>query len=620
MNKLKEIQFYNNRFPGKFDNNLLFYFSFDTGISTFNPIAGKTGVNGNFLFSGQILPSVGNFWIKSGVGYIDNNYIRINNTNNEINFQDFSFICVYDNIAKTGSTLLSTVASENIEYFNEFGIPFNGLVYKGFEFGFTANDKLYFEYYDSDGPKVFTSNFNVADKSTIFLKVSNRNTSFGYYDFIKSGFISNNFNFNSEFIFNPSGLFIGKNPISLNLYNYNEQFKGYIEQMILCSPSIYDYETENIAKSFVSNYFPSTDFFIDEYLTGVTGITTGSLGEEILLTGYLYGITGYTTGVIETQINVVTGVQYVITGTYVDEFGNEEPAYDEIELRGDLTITGFVPLSGRLRLFESGTIEEYVQIDNNKIVEFGKNKINLLTKTDIQDVVEAQFITGNYNLQYTKNFGSFYDNVNKTYVFPNIKSNFNNFNHTIYANGLLLTSGSGLQIGTVYSPNIFIASGDYINPFKGEFLLYDYNNTHSVFGDFITGNLIVENTFSRNNSGILNTNNINSYDIFFNGQKLTSGIHYINNNFNNFFQILGDDISGKLILVSKNFNINITGSGHLYSINRTFYNNFSKIYKNGVRQRLNFDYIENGNFSLNNGLAILDIKDNLIYNNDNLFR
>jgi hypothetical protein len=50
-----------------------------------------------------------------------------------------------------------------------------------------------------------------------------------------------------------------------------------------------------------------------------------------------------------------------------------------------------------------------------------------------------------------------------------------------------------------------------------------------------------------------------------------------------------------------------------------FYNNYSQVYKNGVRQRLNFDYIENGAFTLNNGSGILDIKNNSIYNNDQLF-
>jgi hypothetical protein len=619
MNKLTEIQFYNERFPGKLDENLLFYFSFDSGSSIITPISGKADFNDNFLFSGQILPSVNNFWFKSGAGYIENNYINIYNTDNIIDFEDFSFVCVYENIAKTGSTLLSTVFAEEEEYFNEFGVPLNSLVYKGFEFGFTANDKLYFEFYDSEGPKVFTSDFFVGDKSAVFCNIANRNISFGYYDFIESGIVSNNFNINSQFIFNPNNIFIGKNPVSLNSYNYNKQFQGYLEQIIFCSPSIYQYEIENITKSFISNYFPATDFFIDEYLTGVTGVTTGVLGEEILLTGYLFGITGYETGIIEIQTNVVTGIEYIITGTYIDAFGNEEPGYQEVELIGDLFITGFLPLSGRLRLFESGTIEEFIKIDEKKVVEFGKDKINLLVKTDVQDIIEAQFITGNYDLRYTKNFGSFYDEVNKTYVFSRIKSDFNNFNHTIYANGVLLTSGSGRQIGTVYSPNIFIASGDYITQRKGEFLLSEYDSTHSVFADFITGNSIVETRFTKNNSGVLNINNLNEYDVFFNGQKLTSGIHYFNNNFNNFFQILGDDISGKLALIPKNFNINITGSGHLYSINRTFYNNFAKIYKNGIRQRLNFDYIENGDFSLNNGAAILDTKNNLIYNNNTLF-
>jgi hypothetical protein len=619
MNKLKEIQYYNNKFPGKLNDNLLFYFSFDTGNSIITPITGKTGVNENFLFSGEILPNIGDFWQNSGRGYINNNYINIKNTNNLINFQDFSFICVYENIGKTGATLLSTVSQSPIEYFDGFGVPYNSVVNMGFEFGLTANNKLFFEFYDFDGPQVFVSSFDLADKSSVFLNVANNAVFLGYYNFLENTIIANNFNFNSQSIFNPTGgLFIGKNPLSLNLYNYNKQFEGYIEQLLFSSPSIYQYEIENINKSFISNYIPATEFYNETLLTGVTGVTTGEFGEEILLTGFLYGITGYTTGIIGIDTGVVTGVEYIETGTYEDEFGNIEIGYEEVVLLGDVPITGFIPLSGILSLVESGTINENVNLETNRFQEFGKNSINLLSNLNSEDLIDIQIITGIYNQDFIKNFTSSYNNVSKNYVFQTLKSVSDNINYLLFANGLLTTSGSGINVGNVYSSNILISGGDYIPTKKGEFLFSNFDGSHNIYGDLLSGNIFIENNFSKNNSGILNTPNINNYQIFLNGQKLTSGVHYFNNDFEQLFEIFGEDISGKLILISNNFNQNITGFDNFYNLNN-FYTNYSQIYKNGIRQTLNFDYIENGKFTLNNGRIILDIKNNLIYNNDSLF-
>jgi hypothetical protein len=614
MNKLPEIQYYNNNFPGKLNDNLLFYFSFDSGNSIIMPISGVTGQNGSFLFSGEILPALNNFWLNSGYGYINNNYVKVHNTNNLINFEDFSFICVYENISTTGATLLSTVSKNSIQYYNEFGVPYNSIVNAGFEFGFTANNRLFFEFFDSDGPKVFISNFDLANKSSIFLNITNGNVSFGYYNFPEETLVSNSFNFNSQFIFNPTGLFIGKNPLSINNYNYNKQFGGYLEQVIMCSPKIYQYEIENINKSFISSYIPRSEFFNQIFLTGITGFTTGSLGEEIALTGYLYEVTGYTTGIIEINTGVITGFELEPTGIYQDEFGNFETGYAELALFGDIPVTGFIPLTGISSIIESGIIDENISENFNLILKYGKNNINILSDITNQDSVEIQSITGNYDVKRYKNLESFYDNINKNYIFNDIKSTEVNAPFIIFANGLLTTSGTGIQIGTVYSSNVLITGGDYIETEKGEFLFFGFDDTHSIFGDLITGNILVENNFSENNSGILNGLNINNYNIFLNGQKRLSTI--FDNTTENYIQT--SVISGKLILVYKNYDESITGFASIYNINN-FFTNYSQVYKNGIRQRLNFDYIENGNFTLNNGRAILDIKNNSVYNNDRLF-
>ena len=74
-------------------------------------------------------------------------------------------------------------------------------------------------------------------------------------------------------------------------------------------------------------------------------------------------------------------------------------------------------------------------------------------------------------------------------------------------------------------------------------------------------------------------------------------------------------VSGKLIGIDKSSDLTITGSGNLFNVN--FYS-FSEIYKNGVRQVLNNDYLELSSIDSNTGKRFFDQRSDIIYNNNTL--
>jgi hypothetical protein len=185
------------------------------------------------------------------------------------------------------------------------------------------------------------------------------------------------------------------------------------------------------------------------------------------------------------------------------------------------------------------------------------------------------------------------------------------------------------QIGSVYSPISFITTKDFIELSRGEIIFNNnFNILDDVFGDIISGEAIsVDNFVQFNNNLDYITNHpdleFNKYNIFINGQKLCSGKHYtIINNIVYFHtnDPIFSDISGLVSLVTVNRNYHLTGSNqNLFISSKPYYENYSQVYKNGLRQQNAYDYIETSKLNILNGRAIFDNKLNLIYNNNTLF-
>jgi len=631
MNKLSSIKYFMDLFRGRANTSFLSYMSFDSGSTKFIPIiSGKKDLNNNYLLTGEILPNIYNFWQNSGMACFEKNYVKIAN-NNLFNFSNFTFISVIENTGSlSGATLFSTVQTGIISNIDDFGASYDEIYYKGWECGLTANNKLYFEYKDNNGIKNFVTKETLPDKAPIFFQIDDKNLSFGYYDYFSNSLKINSQFIKNEYIFDPNTLYIGYNPESSGLYNFNKPFLGKMEQLLLFSPSIYQYELENIFSGLVSTYTPESYFYIESYVSGVTGFTTGENGEEISLIGKIIGITGFTTGIINT-FTEITGIESVFTGMYEDDFGNSIEGFEDIFLSGTFEETGFIPLSGFLTTKRSGTFPEEVSVNLNEIYQYGRNAVNLLSKIDQDDFIDIELFTGNkYFLKYQKNLDSYFDRVNSTFVFDNIRFDNQNKNYIVFANGQLLNSGSGQQIGSVYGEPSYIIDEDYIIRSRGEILCQnDFNISDNIFGDFISGELIVVDEFvpfHQNLAVIMGRPNLqfNQYNIFINGQKLTSGEHYTINNDNvvyfNINSALFSGISGRLSLVTSNYDYKLTGSNkNLFISNNKYYENYNQIYKNGLRQQNFGDYIEISKLNILTGKAIFDTKHNLIYNNNTLF-
>ena len=125
-------------------------------------------------------------------------------------------------------------------------------------------------------------------------------------------------------------------------------------------------------------------------------------------------------------------------------------------------------------------------------------------------------------------------------------------------------------------------------------------------------------------SGNLNNNvKLHGADIFYNGQKLISGLQYgITGGGSSIYFKTGnifDNNSGQLFALPRNFQTEITGGTQTFYNLPIFYDNFSEVYKNGQRLAVEQDYLELGQYDINSGQGIFDTKPYLLYNNSDLF-
>jgi len=77
--------------------------------------------------------------------------------------------------------------------------------------------------------------------------------------------------------------------------------------------------------------------------------------------------------------------------------------------------------------------------------------------------------------------------------------------------------------------------------------------------------------------------------------------------------------SGNLFAFPRNFQTEVTGNSQTFYNLPTFYNNYSEVYKNGMRLNVEIDYLELAQYDINSGQGIFDTKPYLLYNNSDLF-
>lgn len=502
------LVFFANYLPSNFDNKVSSFFNFET-FNYSNNLTAPIGKDKNII-TGQILPSTGQFWTrKQNAAFISGNYIKLNNfEKSSINLNNFTYLVSFEKLNLEGGVLFSCIQKNTGLFLNSDKNFVNQEYFKGFEFGVTSNNYLYFEYFQDNGPAVFVNKNKINDKSVVYLSISNSNINFGYIDFLNQSTVDQNNQILSNYLFDPTGFYIGYNPEAQNLYSNNKRFVGYVEDIILTSPYLFNYEILNLSSGFIYNYS-------GEGQTVFSFITTGVTGTYQAITGYQTEITGWET---------------IETGTITDEWGFTVMGYIEQPLIVQIPLSGTFNLSGEILVTETGFRDVAFNLENDKFISYQKNVINFLNKIDNQDLIESRLLTGYTNSQFNnkniflpyERYGNFYIN-NSTAPFYNL-----------FANGQLQKSGDILTVTSPYNNTNEILIEDDFGVNSNNNIIF--KNFYGLAGE---SSVILEASKSQNiylgeienlGSGI----SIGSLDndVFLNGQKLTEGIHYsVNNNY-----------------------------------------------------------------------------------------
>jgi hypothetical protein len=589
------LNFFANYTSSNFNKKLSCFFNFEN-LSD-NVIISNFGKD-KHIITGYIFPDTGSFWTeKSNAGFISGNYIVLENLeDSSFDFKNFSYILSLDKLNYNGGVLLSSIEENNKEFISLNGNIVSGFYYKGFEFGVTANNYLYFEYFKNTGPEISISNTKINDKSIVYLIINNNNINYGHIDFNKNQMVNTHFGVRNEYFFDPNNLYIGYNPQAASLYSNNQNFIGYIEDIILSSPSLFDYEIINVVSGFVYNFASASSYTTNFITTGVTGSYTA-------ITGYRTEITGY---------------KRIATGEFTNPWGITVMGYMNEPQIKQIPLSGIFYLSGEINNIVTQYSGVYFEKNNQKLLSYQTNVINFLNKIDNNDFIDLRFLTGFNNSMFNKkNLFLQYDRNTDSYT--NLAQNEQFYN--VFVNGQLQKSGNLIFTNLPYEQNKILVENDFgINPNNKNKIIfsnfYGLKNQSSVFIDVNSSqNLYYLNI--ENSGGIINLSG--NYDLFLNGQKLIENIDYtINSNMINFY----NDYSGILTAIPRNYDFHgITSGTPILNLNNNFYYNNTEIYVNGVRQTLNYDYLELSKYDTSSGIKILlENNKDYIYNNEGFIK
>jgi hypothetical protein len=611
------LSYYLNNVPNILSGLAVYYNYNITGACIANN-TGDPSLSGSLLYTannGNLSnSSLSNFWASSGSGLYNNTYSYINTTG-AISLNNASYIIIYDKSGVNDGILISTLYTGKDSVYGNY--------YGGYEFGVTANNYLYFRYYDkNNGLNVYTSKNRMSSKSLVYLSIDNDTASFGSYDyFYRTTSVERSF-IDSRFIFSPSGFYIGYNPNGPKIYSNVSPFNGYIDELVVFSPSIGSSYIDIIASGFVNNYSGT--------ITGnynLSGLFSGVTGASSVLTGFYTEITGYSV---------------VFTGLVTDYFGNQYSGTQVIPLTVsssgyiDINNTGYSP-------YATGDIyyqDIYIQ-DDTYIKTFAKNSINLICPVYSGDNISIN-LPNQLNLVQNKNFNLNYDYISRSF-YSNELTSLPNISTIPVVNGLSQSSGYSSITGSFYLSGINISSDYFITNDSQIYFLNNYDTKKyssqiiSAYG--VTGrydsSLFISNFNLRNVANSFGVYvlpwNAYDYNIFYNGQRLISGIdntvnisaHYglTGTGASIYFRTgsIFDYSTGQLFATPKNYKAEITGNSQVFLNINNYADNSSEIYKNGIRLFPDNDYIEISKYDICSGGGIFDIKPYSLYNNSTLF-
>ena len=339
------------------------------------------------------------------------------------------------------------------------------------------------------------------------------------------------------------------------------------------------------------------------FVSGLTGVLSG------------YAITGidYFTG-LETGIETITNADFtelinfpfsgivsrsfassVVTGNYIYNFTIENNG-NYITKTEDITFTNQYITGAFISKTSNLTINENIDFIKNTgyLNSIGINEIIYNKILDNQDIIEI------YAFEFNSNYSPI---LNEPAEFNIGNSRFRILENENISN----VSNNGVyNINYNDYANIFDYKIDDIANVSGNYdsidnILLDFNKTGFLFYSYTGGDIILTGKKDF---------------LYLNGQKLISGINYIQSGANSYTNIGNTNVSTTGNITAYNSVLNyvlLTGNVYSYTLPRLYPKNTFSIYINGVKQD-RIDFIEKSKFDLINDPLFLENKGKNIYN------
>lgn len=388
------------------------------------------------------------------------------------------------------------------------------------------------------------------------LRLNDKNIEFTYFDIIEDEIHNNILNLTGSYFNQDKNIYIGNIPTGKHRNGYT----GFIGN--------------------VDDFIAFDEYFDANFCAGFSRlfVKTGDRIETLNLTGVKYNIiqSGFLnpTGILGEGI---TGYQVVPSNEIINSScGDNCIVYVKSGITG--LITGEKIEYQVVKQEEYTTRQKQIQYnlyDQDYAAKFTKNHIVFTPQLDNGDIFDIQL----YEDVDTKVEIPDYAILSKNYL---TQDTLTDRNLLIFFNGINISSSSYQIIGSntrFIINNYDKDSKDFVSYSLSSFsdienYVFNFNNDDPAVDDYIL---------------ITNLNN-KKYDVFLNGQKLISGLNYINSGINNSLYLDKNLPDGTLYITQDNFNYKVTGSNLKLYHSTENYNN-ERIWLNGVFQNKNENYL-----------------------------
>jgi hypothetical protein len=598
-------------------------------------------------FSGKIKGDMENFYKKSGSGFFNGSTsIEVSGS---IPDDNFTFLFCYEKMRGGAEVLLSSAAGSGF------------LTSSGLSVGINDANKLYLEYWSPVyGRHSLDYEENISSKNLVFLSRQFGEFVLGTFDpigsslnFVSSSIDSLKYKHSDKFIIGAGS------PAYWSSHTGIKSFSGFFDDFYCLGGVVQDSDLIHLFSGFYSASSSGevsgvTSLCIETTILSGSGLSfgTGITGYETL-TSY---VTGYVpSGCFDSGYSYLVGTG--ITGYYnkyvegsSDEGGDSSAFYVRTPLTGEIYTSGStyvctgsglvvtpkyttVPLTGLITgdVFVSTpstscaeTVVYYsggTEVDLGFISSLGFNSIYSFEPYENIKWCESFFYTG--QPYFNINLKPVFDGILNDYTIPfsDAGSGLNLF----FNNGqLMLESGWSSYLdfgiekynitGNVFLDKNIIRSNLYAD--SSDIVIYDSSDTISGESVFLPQGLSSSYGF-----GDLFSSNFSNFSIFLNGLKLVSGLDFHGDVFSFnvppssvLIRINNDYISSEKGYFSGRANhFSLGSSGH-------FANNCSQLYINGLRQLVDYHYVETSKWSILTGfLRVSSAAKQLVYSSSENF-